>query len=44
IAVIRVNDLTEQEVITQIKNRLLDINAFPMRLFIRNGKTHPGSY
>ena len=28
IAVIRVNDLTEQEVITQIKNRLLDINAF----------------
>jgi hypothetical protein len=28
ISVIRVNDMTEQEVITQIKNRLLDINAF----------------
>ncbi len=28
ISVIRVNDITEQEVITQIKNRLLDINAF----------------
>ena len=28
ISVIRVNDMTEQEVISQIKNRLLDINAF----------------
>ncbi len=28
ISVLRVNDMTEQEVITQIKNRLLDINAF----------------
>lgn len=28
ISVMRVNDMTEQEVITQIKNRLLDINAF----------------
>ena len=28
ISVIRVNDMTEQEVITQIKNRLLDTNAF----------------
>ena len=28
ISVIRVNDMTELEVITQIKNRLLDINAF----------------
>ena len=28
ITVMRVNDMTEQEVITQIKNRLLDINAF----------------
>jgi hypothetical protein len=28
LSVIRVNDMTEQEVITQIKNRLLDINAF----------------
>jgi hypothetical protein len=28
ISVIRVNDMTEQEVITQIKNRLLDIDAF----------------
>jgi hypothetical protein len=28
ISVIRVNDVTEQEVITQIKNRLLDTNAF----------------
>jgi hypothetical protein len=28
VAVIRVNDMTEQEVISKIKNRLLDINAF----------------
>ena len=28
ISVMRVNDVTEQEVITQIKNRLLDINVF----------------
>lgn len=28
ISVLRVNDMTEQEVISQIKNRLLDINAF----------------
>ncbi|MEO7984849.1 MAG: hypothetical protein ABI688_12285, partial [Bacteroidota bacterium] len=28
ISVLRVNDVTEQEVISQIKNRLLDINAF----------------
>lgn len=28
ISVLRVNDVTEQEVINQIKNRLLDINAF----------------
>lgn len=28
VSVIRVNDTTEQEVIAQIKNRLLDINAF----------------
>jgi hypothetical protein len=28
ISVMRVNDMTEQEVISQIKNRLLDINAF----------------
>ncbi len=28
LSVIRVNDMTEQEVITQIKNRLLDIDAF----------------
>ncbi|HEV7782168.1 MAG TPA: hypothetical protein VGO58_12930 [Chitinophagaceae bacterium] len=28
ISVLRVNDMTEQEVINQIKNRLLDINAF----------------
>jgi GAF domain-containing protein len=28
ISVLRVNDVTEQEVITRIKNRLLDINAF----------------
>jgi hypothetical protein len=28
ISVIRVNDMTEQEVITLIKNRLLDMNAF----------------
>lgn len=28
ISVIRVNDMTEQEVVTRIKNRLLDINAF----------------
>lgn len=28
VSVLRVNDVTEQEVINQIKNRLLDINAF----------------
>ena len=28
VSVIRVNDMTEQEVITKIKNRMLDINAF----------------
>jgi hypothetical protein len=28
VSVIRINDMTEQEVITRIKNRLLDINAF----------------
>ncbi len=28
VSVIRINDVTEQEVITRIKNRLLDINAF----------------
>ena len=28
VSVIRVNDMTEAEVITKIKNRLLDINAF----------------
>ncbi len=28
ISVLRVNDVTEQEVINQIKNRLLDLNAF----------------
>ncbi len=28
VSVIRVNDMTEQEVISKIKNRLLDVNAF----------------
>jgi hypothetical protein len=28
VSVIRINDITEQEVITRIKNRLLDINTF----------------
>ena len=28
ISVLRINDMTEHEVITQVKNRLLDVNAF----------------
>lgn len=40
VSVIRVNDMTEQEVITKIKNRLLDINAFSDAAVYTELETH----
>jgi hypothetical protein len=40
LAVLRINDMTEQEVISQIKNRLLDINAFSNAAVYRELEKH----